>query len=321
LNGLSITDTGSLDSDAVLLTSTSTGYIKLGPNLFDSYTGGTELTFQLGPFTMSSSVRSIEDITVSSVFDELTVDETVFSEAFTTEANDFAAISIIPESEKVSETTSYQFFLTTSSEIPTGSTLTIIFPSSVSISGTTGCSDFSIIKSTANCAQSTTDAGLYQVTIEDGFTSSAITAGAQLEVTLSNIVNPYSLAPSDSFDISISNSAGETIDRTYENAVVVMTEAEVVSAFLFVETSSYRVSEEGVALTFTLTSDVTVAAGNQLRLTYPIDDISFNEDNIACKETLSTEVEMDCELEDGTVVMTIPDLGAGRDYMDFQVYV
>ena len=131
-----------------------------------------------------------------------------------TDPNNLTSVSIYPDSNMLSATTNYAFYLTTTNQMPLNSYIEVVFPSNLYSAFTASKISCTSIKNigTISCYPLSSNKNI--VRIYNGFNSSALSGGNVIAFKLNNIKNP-SLSSNGTFIIRTVTIDGYYIDSTF----------------------------------------------------------------------------------------------------------
>lgn len=169
---------------------------------------------------------------------------------------------------KVRESTTYNFDFITENNISVGSTLTIIFPSEITVDNRSATSCVTGATSISSASATCTVSDKKTLIISGGFTA-AVTAGIDISFTVDSITNANTVQPTSYFQATFADSSSNIID-TYKYTNLTLTfVTNTLQALTVTPTSQFTGVETTYTFALTTATNMPILAGSKLKITFP----------------------------------------------------
>lgn len=124
-----------------------------------------------------------------------------------TEAGTITSAAVYPDNSTLGATTSYLVSFTPSTNIAQNTVVKITIPSQIGVTSASAvsCTSVLIIESTLTCSY---DSTTRVVTVSNGFLAKTSYVSSQVELKISNLINPSTATTTDSFTIQTTTTGG-----------------------------------------------------------------------------------------------------------------
>ena len=270
---------------------------------------GSPIAFKIGGFTMPASLKPpgaisvVTKITISSTL--YNVDSASATGVFVATVGSILTSSISPTSLVTYTSTTYTITFKAQNTILQNGYVTITFPSEVSIPNTsTSASSWLNISGFLTSISWSITGSIVKVT--NGFTSGSVVGGTSISFSINGILNPVSMATTNSFSIITYDSSDFQIDSKSSGITLTMT-----SSSLFTSVSLSIGSNTNGATntyTFTMTASAPISKDNYIYMKIP--NTVTPPSTPVCKGTIQLSSTLTCETLNTDIYVTVAFSGA-----------